>query len=136
MLPTIFKNTYAAKVTPGNETNIHVTCRAIRQPHFGFSYCTARDYRDTARVTAIQARSHLSRVDNCTTPHDDSDCPPSPSSAALVAAISCYTTTRTYHASQSDPSVATSQSISCCRRVSWSASAAMVSLLAVGLVLS
>ena len=26
--PTTFRNTYADKMTPGNETNIHVACRA------------------------------------------------------------------------------------------------------------
>ena len=28
ILPTTFRNTYADKITPGNETNIHVACRA------------------------------------------------------------------------------------------------------------
>ena len=33
MLPTIFRNTYADSIAPGNETNIHVACRAILVPH-------------------------------------------------------------------------------------------------------
>ena len=28
ILPTTFRNTYADRTTPGNETNIHVACRA------------------------------------------------------------------------------------------------------------
>ena len=32
-MPTTSKNTYADNMTPGNETNIHVACRAILVPH-------------------------------------------------------------------------------------------------------